>query len=195
MAAISDLEIWKPLLIVLALYALIFAGFKGRAFVVCLLVALVISDALVVRTLKKTIGRKRPKQVQPVRMVQLEKTRPAFFTLTKKPTIRFSGARDENSSGPSFPSGHVADNVLIATFCALFFRWGWLYTFLAAAIAYSRIYLGAHWPSDVLATAFLAAGEALLFFALFELAWRRFGARLAPRIFAQHPQLRGTAAP
>ena len=36
MAAISDIEIWKPFVILLVLYALIFGGFKGRAFVFCL---------------------------------------------------------------------------------------------------------------------------------------------------------------
>ena len=40
MAAVSDVEIWKPLLVVLGLYALIFGGFKGRAFVFCVAVIL-----------------------------------------------------------------------------------------------------------------------------------------------------------
>jgi len=195
MAAISDVEIWKPLLIVVVLYALIFRGFKGRAFVLCVGLTLVISDTLVVRSLKSSIGRQRPKQVQRVRMVQLEKTNPRFMTLFKKPTIRYSDETDTTKSGPSFPSGHVADNVVIGTCCALFFRrWGWLYFIVAGAVAYSRIYLGAHWPSDVLATAFMAAGETLLFVALFEFLWRSLGARLAPEFFARHPRIIGTPA-
>ena len=44
MAAISNVEIWKPLLVALGLYALVFMGFKGRAFVFCLAVALTISE-------------------------------------------------------------------------------------------------------------------------------------------------------
>jgi membrane-associated phospholipid phosphatase len=125
MAAVSDVEIWKPLLVVVGLYALIFGGFKGRAFVLCLALILTISGTMVVRTLKSAVGRMRPKQVQVVRMVQLERATPKFLTLFKQPTIRYSNEKDRKSSGPSFPSGHVTDNVIIAMCCTFFFgRWG-----------------------------------------------------------------------
>ena len=190
MAAISDVEIWKPFLIILVLCILIFGRFKGRAFVVCLALALIIADYLLVSTLKNTIDRHRPKQVQKVRMVQLERTHPQFLTLFRKPAIRYSDETDRTKSGPSFPSGHVTDNVIIGTFCVLFFRrWGWLYFILAAAIGWSRIYLGAHWPSDVFGTAFLAVGEALLVVALTEFLWKKLAPRWIPELFARHPRL------
>ncbi len=190
MAAISDVEIWKPLLIVAAVCILIFGGFKGRAFIICLALALVLADYLLVSTLKTAIDRRRPKQVQQVRMVQLERTQPRFLTLFKTPAIRYSDETDHNNSGPSFPSGHVTDNVIIGTMCALFFRrWGWLYFIVAGAVSYSRIYLGAHWPSDVLGTAFLAVGAAFLLAALAEFVWKRGGPRWAPEEFARHPRL------
>lgn len=195
MAAISNVEIWKPLLAVLGLYALIFCGFKGRAFVFCLLLTLIISDTFVVRPLKSAVNRRRPKQVQPVRMVVLAKARPEFMTVFKPTTVRHSDESDHTKSGPSFPSGHVADNTVIATVCMLFFRrWGWLYLIFAAAVSYSRIYLGAHWPSDVIATAFMAVGETSLMLALWEFLWRKSASRWAPELFARHPRLIGNSA-
>jgi len=189
MAAMSNIDIWKPFLAIIVLLALVFGGFKARACILCLLIALLISER-VTNILKSGIGRHRPKQVESVRLVQLQQARPEFLTLFKTPTIRYSDQTDRNRSGPSFPSGHMTNNTAIATCLTVFYRRrGALYWIITAIIGYSRIYLGAHWPSDIIATFFLAVGETLIILAALETIWRWAAGRWAAQIFARHPSL------
>ena len=189
MAAISASEIWKPFFAIIFLAVLIFGGFKARACVLLLVICLLITEQ-VTGALKSAIGRYRPKQVETVRMVQLQRTHPAFLTLFQEPTIRLSNEDDRNRSGPSFPSGHVTTNTVIASCLTVFYRRrGAIYWMVAAAVGYSRIYLGAHWPSDVTATFFLAVGETLVLLALAEVLWRFIVWKCMPEFFQRHPSL------
>lgn len=66
-------------------------------------------------------------------------------------------------TSPSFPSGHAASAAAFATGVALESpRSAVVVAPLAAGVAYSRVHVGAHWLSDVVAGAALGAGVALL---------------------------------
>lgn len=58
---------------------------------------------------------------------------------------------------PSFPSGHTSRIFAVAALLSLTFRWSVRFGSFGVAIltGLSRIYLGVHWPSDVLAGAVL----------------------------------------
>ena len=119
MAAISNVDIWKPFIVVSLLIPLIFGGFKGRALLFCAGVALLVNSSLT-NELKRFVDRRRPKQAERVRMVELAKARPEFLTLFKPVKIRYSDETDRQKSGPSFPSGHVTNNITVAIVIAPF---------------------------------------------------------------------------
>ena len=66
----------------------------------------------------------------------------------------------------SFPSGHTATSFACASVLAFLVpRAAPLAYLLAAAIGYSRLYVGVHWPTDVIAGAALGTVTALLLLA------------------------------
>lgn len=76
---------------------------------------------------------------------------PAYQKLASPPT------------SSSFPSGHAASAAAFATAVALDSpRLGLAVAPVAAAVAYSRVHVGVHWSSDVVAGAALGAGMAAL---------------------------------
>jgi undecaprenyl-diphosphatase len=94
------------------------------------------------------------------------------------------------ANGRSFPSGHAANNMAVATVLLLFFpRRGWLYLPVALLIAYSRIYTGSHWPLDVVAGMLLGIAGGWIATRLLQFLWHRLGPIILPRLAQAHPEL------
>jgi 4-amino-4-deoxy-L-arabinose transferase-like glycosyltransferase/membrane-associated phospholipid phosphatase len=135
-----------------AIAALCLGTARLRLCALLMVLAVVLGDPLIVNTIKHAVARPRP-----------------FVTL---PDARQFGVVGQGYLPPekmaadtpglnSFPSAHAA-NWFAATMVAfLFYRKSWRFMLpLAAAVAFSRVYNGVHYPSDVLAGAILGAGYA-----------------------------------
>ncbi len=191
MATISSWDFWWPLAVIGGLLALIFGGFHGRAAVVCIGLVVGFTDGIVVDTLKDTIQRPRPYQVlDGVRILDLQKAKPRLLALAKPVKVEISEPSIYPVTGNAFPSGHASNNFALAVVIAVFYRrWGWLYFIPACLVAYSRVYVGSHYPSDILVAAILGAACALLVLALLEGAWRQLAPRWLPNVATRHPSL------
>jgi undecaprenyl-diphosphatase len=77
----------------------------------------------------------------------------------------------------SFPSVHATNSFAAALVLDAIFPGGRAaFLLVAGLVSYSRIYVGDHWPSDVLAGAFLGGGIGWLG----RVAYRRAASRFAP---------------
>lgn len=128
---ITNLKNWIPALGVLVLWMLVRGGHKARLCVLCLALALTLSDRILVEFLKPGFDRDRPCDLfEDVRL------------LVRGPT------------SPSFPSAHAANIFAAMMVFGLFFRRSlWIGLPIATAVGLSRVYVGVHFPFDVLAGA------------------------------------------
>lgn len=191
MAAASSWDLWWPPAVIGGLLLLIFGGWRGFVFLLLAGMSVGVTDGLVVDPLKGLVGRPRPHEIlEGVRTLDLAKAKPRILAIGKPLRVQYSAARIHPPTGNSFPSGHASNNFTVATVCAVVYRrWGWLAFLPAAFVSYSRIYVGSHWPLDVIVSCFLGAGIAFLVMAVATWVWRTWGPKMLPRWSAKHPEL------
>jgi undecaprenyl-diphosphatase len=136
-----DANTWIPLYLFLVVFALM--NFKKKAFpwILFALVTVVLTDQCSSTLLKHWVARPRPCQE-------------GF--LIGQMRLLLSGC----SGGYSFTSSHATNHFGFATFVYLttrsvLGRWGKLFFIWAATISYGQVYVGVHYPLDVLCGALL----------------------------------------
>jgi undecaprenyl-diphosphatase len=195
MAVMSNAALWMVPLVAAGLLTLIFGNWRGRIFVLVALVTLGISDGVVGRSMKKLVNRQRPNQTE-VNVRQLEIARPLWEGIFKPLKEKYSLGGADDSEGRSFPSNHTLNTMSVALLAALVFRrFGWIGFLPAGAVAWSRVYTGAHWPSDVLASVFMGLGLGLSTLAAAEWLWQKVAPKHFPVAFQKHPRLLISASP
>jgi undecaprenyl-diphosphatase len=134
MKRITDPQTFLPFGIALVVWMVWRDGWRGRVTVLGLLLLVTASDQISSHVVKPLVARPRPCRVE----AGIE-------------GVKTHGARCSRRG--SFPSSHAANCGAALAFLAFRYRRRWVLGIgipLASAVGYSRIYLGLHYPSDIL---------------------------------------------
>lgn len=143
-----DATTWYPLYLFLLLFIFINFGWRAWPWVLFIAINVTITDQLSSSFIKEWVQRIRPcrdpEMVEYVRMLL-----------------------NHCSGGNSFPSSHATNHFGAAFF--IFFtlkkytgKWIYLFFFWAASVSYGQVYVGVHYPSDVLGGTILGSLIGLL---------------------------------
>ena len=155
----TDFNRWRVVVILIWCALVVFGKTKGRWAALVLIPVIAASDQLSSHLMKPLVGHLRPCDV--LGNVHLWHGSEGWITTPAEV------ARSYKSSF-SFPSSHAANITASMLFLGLVYR-RWLVPFLAVAlvVSFSRIYVGVHWPSDVLVGIALGAALTAAAYAVF----------------------------
>jgi membrane-associated phospholipid phosphatase len=165
----SGNQYFAPAVVVICLAMLWRGGTRGRLCVMMLLLAVALGDTLVCNTIKELVGRPRP-----------------YLAL---PGVHVPPGVGRTTSG-SMPSSHSANWFAAAMILRIYYRRsGWFMWPMASLVAFSRLYNGVHYPSDVIAGAILGSGYAAGGVWTLNALWQWAGRRWFPIWWQKLPSL------
>lgn len=156
---VSDRWIWIPMYAALAwMFCRAFGWRRGLVVIIGAVLAVVCSDQLCASVIRPVFERLRPANPD-------------------NPLSQSVYVLNDYRGGPyGFPSCHAANTVMLATYVTLLFRSrtlaGWMY-FWALMNCLSRVYLGVHYPGDLLFGALIGASFALVWWWLARMVIKR----------------------
>lgn len=140
MPQVTSLRWWLLFFVLGIGWLLLRGGNRGRWCVIMVALTVGVADLATNRVIKPLVGRVRPCHALPDCVLRIP-----------------------CPEGPSFPSSHAVNMSALATVLTVCYRrWWWLWWCAALLVGYSRIYVGVHYPSDVLAGWCIGALIALL---------------------------------
>ena len=174
---------WLLAVVILVPVALLLGSARLRICALLMVLVVALGDPLIVGTIKDSVLRPRPYVVFP-------DARLFGGTNTRYVAPLADGSLAPSANRHSFPSAHSANWFAVAMIACLFYRRSARFMFpLAAAVAFSRVYNGVHYPSDIAAGAVLGCGYAIAFAILAQMLWNFIGKRVFPSWHAQMPNL------
>lgn len=158
MVFISGKFSWLPLYLLLLFFIIRQYGWESVRILLFIALLISMSDQLSVKAFKLVFERLRPCH------------EPELQGL-----IHLASGRCGGSFG--FVSSHAANSFALASFVFLLFKTNWKYTGMfafgwAAVVSYSRIYLGVHYPADILGGALLGIACGYFVWLLYQLSKR-----------------------
>ena len=156
----SYLDVWKIPLIFFLLFIVIKERLKGVVIVIGLGLTILLSETMSTTVAKELIDRVRPCHIHEwVRLIE-----------------------GYCPKSPALPSSHATNIVAAITFLSFFFpRWLFVMVPFAFLVGYSRMYLGVHYPLDVIGGVILGAGCGWAVFTILkQFVFPRIGIELKP---------------
>lgn len=126
---------WLPFYVFILVFSLINLKWQGAWLVLCLALSVSVADTLSSKVIKHRVERLRPCNQQEIR---------------EQMTLRV-----DCGSGYSFTSSHATNHFAVGMFLFVAFgqligRWKWLLLVWAGSIAFAQVYVGVHFPFDIL---------------------------------------------